>query len=161
MSALYLKQLAEKTRRGLRGRIEQGRSAGGKAYGYRPVAADGTDGHGHLAIVATEAAIVRRIYADYIQGKSPRAIAMALNAEGVPGPSAKGWTASTIIGNRKRGTGILNNQLYIGMRVWNRLTYRRDPETRKRVSRLNPPKAWVVTDVPELRIIDDAIWTRA
>jgi DNA invertase Pin-like site-specific DNA recombinase len=34
MGALYVKQLAEKTRRGLRGRVEKGRSAGGKSYGY-------------------------------------------------------------------------------------------------------------------------------
>ena len=34
MNALFLKDLAQKTRRGLRGRVEQGRSGGGKAYGY-------------------------------------------------------------------------------------------------------------------------------
>jgi len=37
MSALYLKDLAQKTRRGLEGRIRQGRSAGGLSYGYRIV----------------------------------------------------------------------------------------------------------------------------
>jgi site-specific DNA recombinase len=35
MNALFLKDLTAKTRRGLRGRIEQKRSAGGKCYGYR------------------------------------------------------------------------------------------------------------------------------
>ncbi len=160
MSALYLKQLAEKTRRGLRGRIEQGRSAGGRAYAYRPV----SDEHGKpgkLAIVIEEAEIVRRIFKDYVAGKSPRAIAKALNREGVPGPLVKGWTASTIIGNRKRGTGLLNNTLYRGQRVWNRLHYRRDPETRKRVSQLNPPDEWIATEVPELRVIDENLWARA
>ena len=34
MSALYLKDLADKTRRGLRGRVEAGRSGGGNCYGY-------------------------------------------------------------------------------------------------------------------------------
>ena len=34
MNALFLKDLADKTRRGLRGRAEQGRSAGGNSYGY-------------------------------------------------------------------------------------------------------------------------------
>lgn len=37
MNALYLKDLAEKTHRGLRGRIEDGKSAGGMCYGYRVV----------------------------------------------------------------------------------------------------------------------------
>src|SRR6478735_9673146 len=34
MNALFLKDLADKTRRGLRGRVEQGRSGGGLGYGY-------------------------------------------------------------------------------------------------------------------------------
>ena len=116
---------------------------------------------GDRTINEEEAAVARRIFQDYVGGKSPRAIAITLNHEGVAGPSNKGWTASTIIGNRKRGTGILNNQLYIGKRIWNRLNYLRDPETRKRVSRLNSPGNWIVTDVPDLRIIDDELWLRA
>ena len=161
MSALYLKQLGEKTKRGLRGRIEKGRSAGGKAFGYGIVTGSEADDRGQMVIVPEEARVVRRIFTEYLNGKSPRAIAKAFNKEGIDGPSGKGWTASTIIGNRKRGTGILNNQLYVGKRVWNRLRYRRDPETRKRVSQLNPPEEWIVADVPELRIIDDDQWTRA
>ena len=39
MNALFLKDLAEKTHRGLRGRIEDGKSAGGLCYGYRVVKA--------------------------------------------------------------------------------------------------------------------------
>ena len=34
MNAIYLKDLADKTRRGLRGRVEAGKSGGGKAFGY-------------------------------------------------------------------------------------------------------------------------------
>ena len=37
MGALYLKDLADKTRRGLEGRVRQGRSGGGLCYGYRVV----------------------------------------------------------------------------------------------------------------------------
>ena len=44
MNALYLKDLADKTRRGLRGRIEAGKSGGGNAYGYQVVHALGADG---------------------------------------------------------------------------------------------------------------------
>ena len=39
MNALFLKDLAEKTRRGLRGRVEHGKSGGGLCYGYRIVTA--------------------------------------------------------------------------------------------------------------------------
>ena len=34
MNAFYLKDLADKTRRGLRGRVEAGKSGGGITYGY-------------------------------------------------------------------------------------------------------------------------------
>ena len=37
MNALFLKDLAEKTHRGLRGRVEDGKSAGGLCCGYRVV----------------------------------------------------------------------------------------------------------------------------
>ena len=37
MNALFLKDLAEKTHRGLRGRVESGKAGGGLCYGYRVV----------------------------------------------------------------------------------------------------------------------------
>jgi site-specific DNA recombinase len=37
MNALFLKELAEKTGRGLRGRIELGNAGGGVSFGYRIV----------------------------------------------------------------------------------------------------------------------------
>ena len=39
MNALFLKDLAQKTHRGLEGRVRQGRSGGGLCYGYDVVAA--------------------------------------------------------------------------------------------------------------------------
>ena len=164
MNALFLKDLAQKTHRGLAGRVRDGKSGGGRAYGYdvvRELDEAGEPVRGKQSINEPEAAIVRRIFKEYVNGRSPRAIAKRLNREGIGGPSGRGWSPSTIIGNRKRGTGILNNQLYVGKRVWNRLHYRRDPTSGKRVSQLNPPAAWIVTDVPELRIIDDDLWSAA
>lgn len=46
------------------------------------------------------------------------------------------------------------------MRVWNRQSFVKDPDTGKRQARLNPPEMWVTTEVPELRIIDAALWDR-
>jgi site-specific DNA recombinase len=161
MNALFLKDLANKTRRGLRGRVETGHSGGGLSYGYqvvRELDAAYQPINGQRRIDEAQANVVRHIYADFIAGKSPRAIAKTLNADHVPGPSGKAWTASTIHGNRQRGTGILNNELYIGKLVWNRLRYSKDPATGKRVSRLNPKSQWIITDVPELQIVDDRVW---
>jgi hypothetical protein len=48
--------------------------------------------------------------------------------------------------------------LYIGELVWNRLRYVKDPETGKRVSRLNPSSEWIVKDVPALHIVPPDLW---
>ena len=57
-----------------------------------------------------------------------------------------------------RGTGILNNQLYIGRLIWNRSRYVKDPVTGKRVSRLNGPDRWIMQQVPELKIVPHDLW---
>ena len=163
MNALYLKDLADKTRRGLRGRIEAGKSGGGNAYGYEVVHALGADGQllrGDRKIDSEQATVIHRIFKDYAAGLSPRAIALSLNQEGVTGPTGKAWGPSTINGNRQRGTGILNNELYIGRLVWNRLRYVKDPETGKRISRPNREDKWIIQDVPELNIIDQDLWDK-
>jgi len=157
MNALYLKDLADKTRRGLRGCIEAGKSSGGNAYGYQVVHALDTDGQlvrGDRKIDGEQATVIHRIFKDHADGLSPHAIALSLNQEGVTGPTGKAWGPSTINGNRQRGTGILNNEMYIGRLVWNRLRYVKDPDTGKRISRPNPEDEWIIQDVPELRIIE-------
>jgi DNA invertase Pin-like site-specific DNA recombinase len=161
MNALYLKDLALKTHRGLRGKIEAGKSGGGNAYGYRVVRGFGADGAvtaGDREIHPDEAAIVRRIFQEFATGKSPRQIAIGLNRDGISAPGGQGWGQSTINGNAERGTGILNNELYSGRRVWNRLRHVKDPSTDKRISRPNPPEAWVITNIAQLRIVDDELW---
>jgi site-specific DNA recombinase len=163
MNALFLKDLADKTRRGLRGRVEEGKSGGGLCFGYdvvKRLAADGEPIRGDRTINEAEAAVVRRIFADYLAGKSSRAIAFELNKDGVPGPQGAEWGPSTIHGNPKRGVGILNNELYVGRLVWNRLRYLKDPDTGKRVSRLNPEAEWVVQEVPDLRIVHQDVWDK-
>nr|WP_240497769.1 recombinase family protein [Thioclava sp. F34-6] len=164
MNQLFLKDLAAKTRRGLRGRVESGHSGGGNSYGYDVVRRLGPDGlpvTGERTINPTEAEIIQRIFKEFSEGHSPKAIAKGLNADHVPGPRGALWRDTAIRGHRMRGTGLLNNELYIGRLVWNRLRYMKDPETGKRVSRRNPPEEWIIKDVPKLRIIDDNLWEAA
>ena len=40
------------------------------------------------------------------------------------------------------------------------MRYLKDPATGKRVSRANPATAWITTEVPDLRIVDDSLWTQ-
>jgi DNA invertase Pin-like site-specific DNA recombinase len=160
MNALFLKDLAEKTHRGLRGRIEDGKSAGGLCYGYRVVKtlSGGSVTTGDREIEPAKAAIVERIFRDFTAGISPKQIAKNLNREGIAGPFGGAWSPSTIYGNARRGTGILNNELYVGQLVWNRLRYVKNPDTGKRVSRLNPSSEWMRKEVPQLRIVSDEVW---
>ncbi len=158
INAAYLTDLAMKTRRGLRGRVLAGASAGGLSYGYDVVPVPEGADRGLRAINPAQAAVVVRILRDYAGGVSPKAIAAALNREGVPGPRGGTWSQSTIYGNRTRGTGILNNELYIGILVWNRLRYVKDPDNKKRHSRPNAPDKIVRVEVPQLSLVGRDLW---
>ena len=163
MNALFLRDLAVKTRRGQRGRVEAGKIPGGNSYGYmivRRLLADGSVTTGERKVEPEQAATVRRIFQMYADGMAPRKIAATLNAEGLPSPRGGVWNASTINGSRQRRNGILNNELYTGTITYNRQRFVKDPETGKRTSRLNPEHEWVKTDVPALRIIDDETWNK-
>lgn len=158
MNALFLQDLADKTRRGQRGRVEAGKSGGGNSYGYDVVKkfdGNGEPIRGDRTINEVQANVVRRIFRDYAAGKSAKTIAVALNKEGVPSPSGGEWGFSTINGNPKRGTGILNNEMYVGKLVWNRQRFVKDPDTGKRQARPNPESEWVIQVAPELCIIED------
>ena len=163
MNALYLKDLALKIRRGQRGRIEAGFSAGGISYGYsvvRKLDDEGSLVRGQRIINEMHAAVIQRVYAEYAGGKSPRKIAADLNAEGVSAPRGGQWNASTINGHRARRNGILQNELYRGKVIYNRIRMVKDPDTGKRISRMNPESEWVIIEAPALRIVPDELWQK-
>ena len=150
----YLIDLKEKTKRGLLGRVLAGKSGGGIAYGYRLVA----NATGEREVDPVEAKVVKRIFEEFAHGRSPREIAKRLNKEAVPGPGGRAWRDTTVRGQSDRGTGFLNNELYIGRLVWNRCSYVKDPRTGRRLARPNPPNQWEVYELPELRIIEHDLW---
>ncbi|WP_371136808.1 recombinase family protein [Falsiroseomonas sp.] len=162
MGALYLKDLADKTRRGLEGRVREGRSGGGLSYGYRvirgPIDRNGEAERGLRQIDLTQAAVVRRIFEEFAKGRSPIALVRQFNAEELPGPRGGLWSAGALRGQAGRETGILRNRLYIGELVWNRRRWLKDPTTSRRVARANDQTALVTEQVPELRIIDQPLW---
>ena len=161
LNAIFLKNLAQKTRRGLEGRIRQGRSAGGRVYGYdvvKKVDDAGEPVRGFRRVNEAEAEIIRRIFGEFAAGRTAKAIAFQLNAEGVAGPNGRPWQGGSIRGHSLRRNGVLRNELYVGRLVWNRQHYVKDPSTGRRVPRLNPETEWIIEDVPHLRIIDDGLW---
>lgn len=116
--------------------------------------------------------MVVRIFEDYAAGLSPIAITRHLNADGVPSPrsgkasrhplgKAAAWTPNTLTGNAARGTGILNNPLYVGRRPYGKQTYRKNPETGKRHAFVNTEdKRSDDVESPALGIVPIELWDR-
>ena len=154
VGSLYLTDLRNKTKRGLEGKLRAGMRAGGLPYGYRPI----NGRPGEHEVYEPEAEVVRRIFREYAGGATPRAIAYGLNNDRIPAVRGGAWTASTLNGNAKRGTGILANEVYKGEIVWNKVGKAKNPATGKRVPRPNPPSAWKHVDAPHLRVVDDELF---
>ncbi|MCZ7450994.1 recombinase family protein [Agrobacterium rhizogenes] len=158
-----LEQVRYRTREGMKTVAKHGRVPGGICCGYRvrrEFDDSGEPVRGLRSIDTDEAATIVWIFEQYADGMSPVRIAEELNARGVFGPRGRPWQGTAIRGHRNRGSGILNNQAYIGRIVFNRLAYRKNPTTERRVSRENAAEHHVVQEVPSLRIVEDVLWQR-
>ena len=124
------------------------------AYGYRrlPRCAERA---AHLEVYEPEAAIVRRIFRDYVQSNlSIRQITWHLNQDGVASPSGKAiWGPSTI-------GRLLRNETYVGRAYYNRTASvaERHPGTGQRQVR-RPPDQWIAIAVPT--IVSDELFAAA
>lgn len=160
-----LREIARETHRGLSGQIGRGFHAGGISYGYRSEVA-GLDGAGeaigHRLVVDPEAAKwVRWIFEEYASGASLRVVASELNRQRIPSPRGGTWAISALYGSPAKGSGVINNEIYLGRYIWNRSKWVKDPDTGRRQRIDRPRSEWMVRENPELRIIDDALWARA
>ena len=155
INELYLDDLRHKTHRGQAGQVGRGFVAGGKSYGYDIVK---TDAGSTYVINQEQAAWVRFIFESHAEGVSAQRIAAILNEKGVPSPRNSTWAVSAIYGCANKGSGILNNELYVGRYVWNRSQWVKDPDTGKRQRIDRPNEEWTITEVPDLRIVDQGIW---
>ena len=108
-------KIAERYRRGKLWRSRAGEVIAWKpSYGYRRIPRVG-ERPAHLEVFEHEAAIVRRIFDDYVhKDLSMRQIAKGLNYDGISSPSGRAvWGVSTI-------ARILRNEAYIGRVYANR-----------------------------------------
>lgn len=163
MNELYLKDLADKTRRGQIASVQRGTVLGGQVYGYdivRRFDAAGEPIRGARAINQEQAEVVRQIFTAYAEGKSLKRICEDLNTLGIPSPAGGKWGVTTLVGSASRATGILRQTLYKGVVTFNRMHFRKHPETGKRLSVPRPPEEWVLAPVPDLAILDAALFDR-
>jgi len=127
---------------GKRKSAELGRNPGMQySYGYRKAEAGG------WAVDEPEAAVVRRVYAEYLQGRSCRLIAFGLNAEGFRTRSGHLWAEAGI-------SRLLRSPLYAGRLVYNRRT------TGGRHPGPNPPDAVIAVDNALPAIISAEAWAQ-
>ncbi|HVJ23355.1 MAG TPA: recombinase family protein [Burkholderiales bacterium] len=154
MNEMYLAELGVRTHRGQEGRVLAGKIAGGNSYGYRLIPGR----LGEREIDESQAVIVRRIFQEYADGRSSKSIAIGLNRDGIAGPRSFEWAPSSIHGQAGRGVGILNNEIYVGRLVWDRLKWVTHPDTGRRLPRMKPRDTWKTVDVPHLRIVNDELW---
>lgn len=163
MNALYLKDLADKTRRGMIASVRRGSVPGGQLYGYdivRRLDEHGEPIRGARTINEQQADVVRRIFAAYAEGTSLKRICANLNALGIPAPAGGKWGQTTLVGSAARATGLLRQTLYKGVVTFNRMQFRKHPETGKRLSVPRPPEEWIQAPIPELAIVDTALFDR-
>jgi len=162
----FLQLVRHETHRGLQGRAIAGFSTGGSLYGFTTFEEENPTDREHprkmWAIDETEAEVVRRIYRMFDQGSHGyRAIADALNREGVPAPRNNGrggkhgggWGHSSV-------RAILMNEKYIGRWRWNATKWVRVPGRRARRQLQRPESEHVVREYPELAITDRGTWDR-
>jgi site-specific DNA recombinase len=151
---LEREQARARTHAALAHRARAGRALGGTCFGYTTTTT--AEGHTVRAIVEPEAAVVRRMFALAAGGHGVKAIARALNAEGALAPQrrgvSRGWAPSSV-------RGVLHNTIYAGTVTWNR-TRKRDAWGQRNPSRRDPGDV-IRAEVPELRLVDAALWQRA
>jgi site-specific DNA recombinase len=158
INEIYLDDLRDKVHRGLAGQVERGFHAGGISFGYRSVG----DERGHrLEIDAEAAKWVRWIFTHYAEGWSCQRLAAELNKQHVRSPRGTTWAVSALYGSPAKGSGVLNNELYIGRYIWNRSQWVKEPDTGKRQRMVRPRQEWCIVERPELRILSDELWSAA
>jgi site-specific DNA recombinase len=147
-------KIAERYRRGKLWRARAGEVISWKApYGYRRLSRS-AGGPPRLEIYEPEAAVVRRIFDDYVAGgHSTREITRRLNADGVATPTGKRavWGTSTV-------GRLLRNEAYVGRVYYNRTECVPDPRPghpKRQVPR--PREDWI----PVAAIVTDDIFDAA
>jgi site-specific DNA recombinase len=147
-------KIAERYRRGKLWRARRGEVIFWKVpYGYRRIAGT-ANSMAQLVVYEPEAAVVRRIFEDYMAGHSTREIVRRLNLDHVPSPTGKAVWGTSTIGR------LLRNESYRGRAYYNRTESIPDARARRRTRQvLRAREQWIAIDIP--RIVTDELFEAA
>ena len=168
MDEEYSRSLGDKVLRGQKGAVLKGFTPAGRCYGYKNVPDEDPTRIGmygrpevigvRLVIDPIQAIVVRRIFEMYARAEGGyQYIARCLNKEGILSPrkpqrlGLRGWSQATV-------KGILANQKYRGIVIFNRMKTVLHPEKGTTLHRRRPEQEWIRQEVPGLRIIDETTW---
>ncbi len=161
MNALFLKNLKQKTARGLIARAKEGRMSSIR-YGYALAPVIDERGHVHRGfrkIIPEQAKIIQWIFNEYANGTSLSSICKKLNLSAIPPPDdGMHWRVNSLFSNYERREGILCCDLYRGVLLYNRTMRKTNPITGKSKNVLRPEHEWIKEFVPHLQIIDNELW---
>ena len=164
MNSIYLKSLKQRLLRSAVGRVNEGLFPAGLVYGYRVVRdkfnEKGEQIKGLREIDPITSKTVQWIFKEYARGISVNQIIVTLNRKKVPSPSGGIWRSTTLKASIKRREGILYNELYKGVLIYNRRKTIIDPTTGRSKQIVKPENEWVRKEIPYLRIISDALWNK-
>ena len=152
------------TKAGKRNAVRGGRMMQRAAYGFCTTPGEPGVHVRDERVVAN----VLNIFRWACDGLKVRAIARKLNADGVPPPSQgaasgprgevserKLWSPTTVM-------GIIRNPIYIGWVRWGATAPQHDRLRHKRIGNAPTDESeWIIVEMPELRILDDAVWADA
>ena len=156
-SELEREKISQRTHEHLLTKARKGLNVGGRVYGYDNIEIKSGEQRQRVEYKINEqqAEIVREIFRRYAAGDGLRTIAKDLNARHIEPPKAG-----------KRGTGswsyssireMVRRDRYRGLIVWGKREKTYKGGTKVRVAR--PEAEWVTLEAPELKIIDDELWT--
>lgn len=119
LDEFYSANLGEEITRGLRESASRGFCVGSVTpYGYRRVMVkDGNKERPKLEPEPFRSKVVQRIFKEVLEGRGLKEITTQLNADGVAGPTNKGWSKTTVF-------KIIANEAYTGTLVWGMNTIR-------------------------------------
>lgn len=116
VDSLYLREMAAKIKRGLRGQLERGFATGSVTFGYQTVAVPDPTRPGEkigcrIEINEAEAVVVRQVFEWYAQGLTLPTILTKLKEGGYLAPRGGVWKRGALV-------RLLRNERYRGQQIW-------------------------------------------